>query len=101
MRAEVIMLTMLAAVTSAVAEDAGCSKFAWSLPRERTLFAAADKPRVLPGAEFVSIPSTAIVVRLQPAAQAGFVMPPERQAKSEDWFGGMLRLPGGTAGPVK
>ena len=77
----------------AAAQDEGCDKFAWSLTRERALFAAADKRPLTAGAELAAIPQDAIVFSLQPAAQATFVLPPERKAKSENWFGGGLRLP--------
>jgi hypothetical protein len=36
---------------------------------------------------------TAFVLRLQPAHQASFAMPPERTPKSEEWFGGAISFP--------
>jgi len=84
---------LIGAVPPAFAQDTGCDKFAWSLTRERALFAAADKRPLAAGAELTAIPKDAIVLSLQPAAQATFVLPPERKAKSENWFGGGLRLP--------
>jgi hypothetical protein len=97
MRADVIILAILAAMASvagpAMAQDAGCDKFAWPLTHERALFAAADKRPLIAGAELAAIPANAIALRLQPAAQAMFVLPPERKPKSENWFGGGVRLP--------
>ena len=94
MRAIALAIGILAGLpTFARAEDAGCGKFAWPLARERTLFAAPDKPPIAAGTELRAIPPAAIVLTLQPAAQANFVLPPERKPRSENWFGGALRLP--------
>lgn len=83
------LITLLA---PAAAED-GCDKFAWSLAREQALFAATDKPNVKAGEALAAIPKSAFTLQLQPGADATFTMPPERKPKSENWFGGMLRLP--------
>jgi hypothetical protein len=91
--AGVLAFILSCAVPPAFAQDAGCDKFAWSLTRERALFAAADKRPLTAGAELAAIPKEAIVLSLQPAAQATFVLPPERKPKSDNWFGGGLRLP--------
>ena len=91
--AGILAFILNCAIPPAFAQDAGCDKFAWSLTRERALFAAADKRPLAAGAELAAIPQDAIVLSLQPAAQATFVLPPERKAKSENWFGGGLRLP--------
>jgi hypothetical protein len=40
-----------------------------------------------------TLPSGALVIRLQPGAQASFAMPPERKPRTEPWHGGMVRLP--------
>ena len=93
MRSGAIILAMLVMAGSAAAENAGCDKFAWPLTREQTLFAAADKRQVAAGAELAAIPAAAIVLSLQPALQAAFVLPPERKPRTESWFGGALRLP--------
>lgn len=76
----------------AFAED-GCGRFAWALARERALFAANDKAVMKAGDALPSIPKGAFVLTLQPGADAAFAMPPERKAKAERWFGGMLRFP--------
>jgi hypothetical protein len=88
-----LAIILICAVQTAIAQDAGCDKFAWPLTRERAAFMATDKRQVTVGAELAAIPAAAIVLRLQPAAQATFVLPPERKPKSESWFGGALRLP--------
>ncbi len=97
MRGSLIISAMFAAMAPvagpALAQDTGCDKFAWSLTRERALFAAAGKRPLAAGAELAVIPADAIALRLQPAGQATFVLPPERKSKLENWFGGGVRLP--------
>jgi hypothetical protein len=83
---------LIALLTAAAAED-GCRKFAWPLAREQALFAAADKASVTAGATLAAIPKAAFIVHLQPGAQAVFAIPPERQPRSERWFGGTIRFP--------
>ena len=83
---------LIALHSSAFAED-GCGKFAWPLARELALFAAADKASLNAGTVLATIPKTAFVVHLQPGAQAIFTMPPDRQPRSERWFGGAIRFP--------
>jgi hypothetical protein len=91
--AGILACILISTVPAVFAQDAGCDKFAWSLMHERALFSAADKRPVEAGTELTSIPAAAIALSLQPAAQASFVLPPERKPKSESWFGGVLRLP--------
>ena len=75
------------------AADDGCEKFAWSLARERAAFAAPDKTTIAAGETLAALPAGALVIRLQPGAQASFDMPPERKPRTEQWHGGMVRLP--------
>jgi hypothetical protein len=96
--AGVAAFVLICAVQHVNADDAGCNKFAWALTHEKTLFAAADKRRAEAGAELTSFPAAAVVLDLKPAAQAAFVLPPERKPRTETWFGGMLRLPAPEAG---
>jgi len=93
-----VALILNCAIPMASAQDSGCDKFAWSLTRERALFAAADKRPLTAGAELAVIPREAITLRLSPARQATFTLPPERKPRTETWFGGMLRLPAPEAG---
>ena len=92
LRSPLIALALLALPGPAAADD-GCEKFAWSLARERAAFAAADKTTVPAGETLAALPAGALVIRLQPAAQAAFEMPPERKPRTEQWHGGMVRLP--------
>jgi len=76
------------------AEDApGCDKFAWSLARERGWFAASDNPVIAAGSTLSSLPHGAFVLKLQPGTRVPFSRQPERASKSENWFGGTVRLP--------
>jgi hypothetical protein len=89
-----VVLAMLAVMTvPAIAADDGCEKFAWSLARERDAFAGPDKTIIASGATLSAIPTGPLVIRLQPSAQASFVMPPERKPRSEPWHGGMVQFP--------
>jgi len=84
---------LIALLAPAAAED-GCDKFAWPLARERMLLAAPDKPAVKAGETLTATPKGAFVVNLQASADAIFTKPPERQPRSERWFGGAIRFPG-------
>ena len=88
----VIALALLALPGQAAADD-GCEKFAWSLARERAAFAAADKTAITAGETLAALPAAALLIRLQPAGQAAFEMRPERKPRTEQWHGGMVRLP--------
>ena len=94
----VLVLTMI--LTSALsnlapaAEDtSGCNKFAWSVARERSWFAAPDNPVIAAGSTLSSLPRDAFVLKLQPGTRASFSRPPERAPQSESWFGGAVWLP--------
>ncbi|MBR1284162.1 hypothetical protein JQ597_19115 [Bradyrhizobium sp. AUGA SZCCT0177] len=86
-------ITLLALVAPAAAADDGCEKFAWSLARERAWFAASDKTSVASGVTLAAFPKAAIAIRLQPAGEAAFELPPERKPRIEKWFGGSVRFP--------
>lgn len=93
LRSGVAVVALIALFGPAIAADDGCGKFAWPLARERAGFAAADKVSVAAGETMTALPAGAFVIRLQPAAQASFAMPPERKPKIEQWHGGMLKFP--------
>jgi hypothetical protein len=92
LRSPLIALALLALLGSADAANDGCDKFAWSLARERAAFAAAGKTTIA-GETLAALPAGALVIRLQPGSQASFAMPPERKPRTEQWHGGMVRLP--------
>lgn len=93
LRSGMFAVALVALLAPARAADDGCEKFAWSLARERAAFAAPDKTIVAAGETLTALPAGAVLVRLQPAAQASFVMPPERKPRIERWHGGIVRLP--------
>ena len=70
--------------------DAGCDKFAWSLARERALFAGADKITVAVGEKLAAVLDRALLIKLRPSDKVLFVLPPERKPRSERWFGGAI-----------
>ncbi|WKA28059.1 hypothetical protein [Bradyrhizobium roseum] len=93
LRSPLIALALFALSGPAAAADDGCEKFAWSLARERAAFATADKATAAAGETLTALPASALVIRLQPGGQAAFEMPPERKPRTEQWHGGMVRLP--------
>jgi hypothetical protein len=88
-----VCFTALALVAPAIAAEDGCQKFAWSVASEQAWFAAPDKLIVAAGDTLATVPKAAFAVKLQPAGDAAFALPPERKPRSDRWFGGMLRLP--------
>jgi hypothetical protein len=92
-RIGLVCLTVLALLAPAIAADDGCQRFAWSVASEQAWFAAPDKPVVAAGETLAAIPQAAFTIKLQPVGEAAFVLPPERKPRSDQWFGGMLRLP--------
>jgi hypothetical protein len=93
LRLNVIAIASAVLLGPANAAADGCEKFAWSLSRDRAAFAAADKTTVAAGETLGALPAGALVIRLQMGAQASFAMPPERKPRTEQWHGGMVRLP--------
>ena len=93
LRSSLVALALIALFGPAAAADDGCEKFAWSLARDRAAFAAPDKTTIAAGETLAALPAGALVIRLQPGAQASFEMPPERKPRTEQWHGGMVRLP--------
>jgi hypothetical protein len=92
LRPVLAVAALIASLAPAAAED-GCEKFAWSVARDRAAFAATDKMTATSGDTLTSLPAEALTIRLQPGAQASFEMPPERKPRTEQWHGGMVRLP--------
>lgn len=82
----------LALAAPAFAGD-GCGKFAWPLYKERQQFAATPAMAAKAGDTLSGLPLTAVVLYLDMASDAKFVLPPERKPKAAAWFGGALSLP--------
>jgi hypothetical protein len=66
-----------------------CEQFGWPIKREQALFAAPGISQVASGSKRDSIEGGA-ALELQPQGSAAFVLPPERQPKSPDSFGGVI-----------
>jgi hypothetical protein len=56
-------------------------------------FAASDKASISAGDSLLAIPKAAFTLRLLPASAASFALAPERKPRSDQWFGGIIRLP--------
>src|SRR5262249_36585191 len=85
-KAALVLILALLPVRAA-SEDGGCDKFAWPLARERDWFAASDKTKIASGDHLAAVPTEAFVVRLQPANQTSFALPPEKKSNFENSFG--------------
>ena len=98
LRSALVAIALIALLGPANAADDGCEKFAWSLARERAAFAAADKATVAAGETLAALPAGALLLRLQPGAQASFEMPPERKPRTEHvaWRHGAIARAGKT-----
>jgi hypothetical protein len=92
-RSGLVAIALLALLGPARAADDACEKFAWSLARERVALAAPDKTTVAAGETVAALPAGALLIRLQQGVQASFELPPERKPRTEQWNGGMVRLP--------
>jgi hypothetical protein len=66
-----------------------CEQFDWSIKREQSLFGALALSHAASGSKLESV-GGGIALDLQPQASVAFVLPPERQPKSPDSFGGVV-----------
>jgi hypothetical protein len=66
-----------------------CEQFGWSIKREQALFGASGLRQAASGSKLDSIEG-GVALELQPHASVAFVLPPERQPKSADSFGGVI-----------
>jgi hypothetical protein len=90
---DLVSIALIALLSPANAAEDGCEKFAWPLTRERVWFSASDKASVRAGDSLAAIPGGAFTLKLQPASEASFALQPERKPRTENWFGGLVRLP--------
>jgi hypothetical protein len=74
LRPGLLAIALIASLGPAVAADDGCEKFAWSLARQREAFAATEKTTIAAGETLNALPAGALVIRLQPSAQASFAI---------------------------
>lgn len=87
------LVTVAASSAAVAAEPSGCDKFKWDIARERAALTAADREKLVSGAEMAVIPATGIVLELRPTADAKLAMPPER-APRDGSFAGLTRIAG-------
>ena len=89
----IAILPLILATPSAAQDSSGCDKFAWPIVTVQTQFSVPNIATVSAGTEFSSFPTQAFVLRLQPIANAKFMMPPEHPPKNENGFGGAVTFP--------
>jgi len=75
---------------SAAQDKPACEQFAWSVRREQALFGAPDLKTVPSGTALGDLPGLGIALELQPNARAAYVLPPARQPKTADSYGGVI-----------
>lgn len=92
MRLAAGLLLTVALAAPSFADD-GCGKFAWPLVQERQQLAATPTMDAKAGDKLSGLPRTAVVLHLDPAADAKFALSPERGSKAANGFGGALTLP--------
>jgi hypothetical protein len=66
-----------------------CEQFDWSIKREQALFGAPQLGPAASGSKLDSV-GGGLALELQPQASVAFILPPERQPKSPDSFGGVI-----------
>jgi hypothetical protein len=87
------LLLLSAAPVRAAEEPSGCDKFKWPIDRERAALTAADRAKLLSGAELAAHPATGMTLALTPPADAKLPTPPERAPK-EGTFAGFASIKG-------
>jgi hypothetical protein len=83
----VALLVFSAAPLWAAEEPSGCDKFKWNIEHERAALTAADRTKLTSGSEITSMPSTGMILSLQPPAAAKLPTPPERAPKDGTFAG--------------
>lgn len=73
----------------AAQDKPACEQFAWPVKREQVLFAAPDLKTVPSGSSLATF-DRGVALELQPNATVPFVLPPARQPKTADGYGGVI-----------
>ena len=76
--------------TASAQDIAACDQFAWPIKREQALFASKDLQHVASGTTLDSVPDRGVGLELQPHDTAPYVLPPSRQPKIANSFGGVV-----------
>jgi hypothetical protein len=74
-------------VAAETQEKPACEQFEWSVQREQALFGAPDLKTAPSGAK---LEADGAALQLLPNATVPFVLPPARQPKTADSFGGVI-----------
>ena len=91
LRASVIATLSFAAAGAPSAQElVACEQFAWPVKREQALFASKDLQHVASGATLGSFPDHGIALELQPHDAVPYALPPGRQPKMANSFGGLV-----------
>ncbi|MEJ0074849.1 MAG: hypothetical protein WDO17_05305 [Alphaproteobacteria bacterium] len=88
----VVAAILAAATTPALAQDPCKAK--WPLDNEHELLKARSAVKTASGAGQSALPATALDLKLEPAASARMVMPPERAPKAPNSYSGFVRFAG-------
>jgi hypothetical protein len=83
----VAFLLFSAAPVWAAEEPSGCDKFKWNIDHERAALTAPDRAKLTSGSELTAMPSTGMILSLQPPADAKLPTPPERAPKDGTFAG--------------
>jgi hypothetical protein len=84
--------SLTAARTASALDSAACDQFAWPVKREQALFASKDLQHVASGTTLESVPDHGVALELQPHDTAHYVLPPSRQPKIANSFGGWVAI---------
>jgi hypothetical protein len=71
-------------------EKPACEQFDWSIKREQALFSAPNLKAIASGTKLDSALDGGAALQLLPNATVSFILPPARQPKSPDSFGGLI-----------
>jgi hypothetical protein len=88
-----LILPLAAGVTAALADDDPCAGFKWDVSAERALFnsSAVSMSAGLPGSSRVT-PNQLYAIKLMPATQVVFPVPPGRTSPAEGTYAGVFAL---------
>ena len=85
------LIILLIATPALAQEPVGCDKFKWSLDHERALL--ATPLQAASGSEMQKPLDAAVIVKLEPFADAHLPMAPSRAPKSPDSYAGYVHVP--------
>jgi hypothetical protein len=84
-----VFAATLAAFAAAAQDNAACGQFDWSVQREQALFSAPNLQTAASGSELL-LAGGAITLTLKPGGEVAYAVPPARQPKNADSYGGVI-----------